>query len=111
LALISDLADQRGFAVEFSSKSRVYIEDYGSSLDDIGWEEKEIELITSFFPDSHQVYSIAYRGIEAAKKAIIELANSDRMLVDNDFGTLMSGQDFVHKVLAEPDWYWFDDLR
>ena len=32
------------------------------------------------------------------------------MLVDNDFGTLLPGNDFVQKMHAEPNWNWFTDL-
>ncbi len=110
-ASISDIGKPGEFVIKFADNSRVYIEDYGFSLEDIGWEANEIAHIKEIFPVHHQVYSLAYRGIDAAKKVIIHLANSSQMMVDNDCGTLLLGPDFVRKVLDEPNWYWFDDLQ
>jgi hypothetical protein len=110
-ALISNMSNPGEFVIEFSNDSRVYVEDYGSSLEDIGWEADEIVRIKEIFPVHHQIYSLAYHGIDAAKKVIIHLANSNQMMVDNDCGTLLLGADFVHKVINEPNWYWFDDLH
>jgi len=110
-ALISGTSDKQEFVIEFSSTSRVWLEDYGSNLESIGWDEQEAAFIQNILPVKHQVYSLAYRGIEAAKKVIIHLANSNQMLVDNDFGTLMVGADFVHKVINEPNWNWYEDLE
>jgi len=110
-ASITDTSNEHEFVIDFSATSRVRIEDYGSNLESIGWAEQELSCIKRTLPVSHHVYSLAYRGIEAAKKVIIHLANSNRMLVDNDFGTLMVGADFVHKVITEPDWNWYEDLK
>jgi hypothetical protein len=110
-AFIIAMSNPGEFIIEFSNNSRVYVEDYGSSLEDIGWEADEIARIKEIFPGHHQVYNLAYRGIDAAKKVIIHLANSNQMMVDNDCGTLLLGADFVHKVIDEPNWYWFDDLQ
>ena len=110
-ASIIDTSNEHEFVIEFSATSRVWIEDYGSNLESIGWDEQEVAFIRKTLPVSHQVYSLAYRGIEAAKKVIIHLANSNQMLVDNDFGTLMVGADFVRKVINEPDWNWYGDLE
>ena len=109
-ATIADLADQTGFVIEFSPQTRAYVEYFGDNLEQIGWDEQEIAFITSLLPTSHHVYSIRYRGVEAGKQVIISLADSPKMVVDNDCGTLLKGDDFVRKVLAEPEWYWFDDL-
>jgi hypothetical protein len=110
-AFIIAMSNPGEFVIEFSNNSRVYVEDYGCSLEDIGWEADEIARIKEIFPTHHQVYSLAYRGIDAAKKVIIHLANSNQMMVDNDCGTLLLGADFVRKVIDEPNWYWFDDLQ
>ncbi len=103
-----DLADCNGFMLEFTPSSRVYVEYYGTSLTD--WEGAELAYIEAALPGTQHVYSLAYRGIEAAKKVVVQLADSRHVLIDNDCGTLLRGDDFVHKVLAEPSWYWFDDL-
>ena len=112
-ATFSDIVDEDGFVLEFFGQlpNRIWIRAAGSDLEYIGWEAPEIEFITSYFPTNRHTYSIDYHSITTVKKAIVLLANSDHMLVDNDCGTLMPGRDFVRKVLAEPSWYWFDDLR
>jgi hypothetical protein len=110
-ASITDTSNEHEFVIQFSDASRVWLEDYGSNLELIGWEEQEVAVIRRVLPITHQVYSLAYRGIEAAKKVIIHLANSNQMLVDNDFGTLIVGADFVRKVTNEPNWNWFEDLE
>jgi hypothetical protein len=110
-ASITDTSNEHGFVIEFSATSRVWIEDYGSNLESIGWDEQEVCFIKKTLPINYQVYSLAYHGIEAAKKVIIHLANSNEMLVDNDFGTLMVGADFVCKVINEPAWNWYEDLE
>jgi hypothetical protein len=110
-AHISDMGQPGEFFIAFPNNSRVYAEYYGSSLQDIGWEEDEIACIQKVFPTIHHVYSLAYRGIEAAKEVVVHLADSNQMMVDNDCGTLVLGADFVRKVINEPAWYWFDDLQ
>jgi len=109
-APISDRGQTGEFRIAFPNNERVYVEYYGASLQAIGWEEAEITCIQKVLPTTHHVYSLAYRGIEAAKKVVVQLANSNRVMVDNDCGTLLIGADFVRKVLNEPHWYWFDDL-
>jgi len=99
------------FVVHVSERSRIYLEYYGSKLDDIGWSEEEIDLINHLLPlNTYHIYSIAYHSMKAAKEAIVSLADSSDLLVDNDCGTLLPGHEFVSKVRQNPDWNWFDDL-
>ncbi len=110
-AFISITSASQEFVIEFSNTSRAYIEYYGTDLESIGWEKQEIEFIKTTLPVSQHVYSIAYRGLEAAKRVVIQLADFKQMLVDNDFGTLMVGEDFVRKLIQAPNWNWYDDLN
>lgn len=103
-----DLAGDDEFMLEFAPDSRVYVEYYGTSLTD--WKDADLAYIKAMLPMAQHVYSLAYLGIEAAKQAVVQLADSPRVLIDNDNGTLLQGNAFVRKVLAEPTWYWFDDL-
>lgn len=96
--------------LEFSSCSRIYIENYGSDLANIGWEDAEIKLITKHFFPEHWVYAISYRSIELVKQVVHVLADSNQLWVDNDCGTLLPGADFGRKMREQPSWSWFDDL-
>lgn len=110
-ASFSDLADRTGFFVDFGNRTRLYVEDYGDNLPEIGFDETEIAFIKTYFPTCQHVYSLAYRGIEAAKKAIAVLVEIQPLIVDNDFGTLLPGMDFVTKMAQQPHWNWFNDLE
>ncbi|WP_310397823.1 hypothetical protein [Hymenobacter sp.] len=110
MALISDMANQSDFAIEFSTHSRVYIEYDGPDLESIGWEVDEISIITTQFRQCPNVYSLAYHGIDAIKQVVIILANSDQVMIDNDCGDLMIGSMFVARILKEPDWNWLQDF-
>jgi hypothetical protein len=107
-ARFSKMAGDDEFLLAFAPDSRMYVEYYGTDL--TNWEGTELTYIKSVLPVAQHVYSLAYRGLEAAKKVVVQLADSQHVLVDNDNGTLLRGDDFVRKVLAEPTWYWFDDL-
>ncbi|UOQ71043.1 hypothetical protein [Hymenobacter cellulosilyticus] len=107
-ATIAEYGNPGEFVVQFSGHHQLFVEYYGQNLAD--WDDDEVAFIKSALPTAQHVYSLGYRGIEFAKQAIISLANSVEMIVDNDCGTLLTGADFVRKVLAEPNWYWFDDL-
>ena len=88
LVKTSELTDYpTQLVLEFSSRSRVYIEIYGSDLVDIGWEDVELALILAHFPQAHWVYAISYHSLELVKQVLQVLADSDRLWVDNDCGT------------------------
>ena len=111
--IITDQKDLSGFVVQNKGSDRLYVNYDGTSLEEaaLGWREAELAFIHQHFPFKLHVYSIHYRVLATIKAVLVSIANSDRMLVDNDFGTLMLGRDFVRKVLAEPNWHWFDDLN
>ena len=110
-ALISDMANQPDFAIEFSTRSRVCVEYYGPDLESIGWGKDEMSIITAHFSQRPNVYSLAYRGIDAVKQVVVILANSDQVMIDNDCGDLMIGSTFIARILKEPDWNWLQDFH
>jgi hypothetical protein len=111
--ILIDQKDLSSFVVQNRGSDRLYVNYDGTSLEKaaFGWNETELAFIYRYFPSELHVYSIHYRSLATIKAVLVRIADSDRMLVDNDFGTILLGQDFVHKILAEPNWYWFDDLN
>ena len=110
--IISTQENQLDFVVQNKGSDRLYVEYNGTSLEAVfDWGESELAFIHEYFPAELHVYSIQYRSLPTIKTALISIANSDRIIIYNDFGTLMLGRDFVDKVLAEQNWYWFDDLK
>lgn len=108
-ASFADATDQ--FVVHISSRSRIYVEYAGSDLEYIGWEPQEIAVIIQQLPLQQHIYSIAYHEINAVKTVIVSLANSDDVIVDNDFGDLLAGSAIVARILDEPNWNWLQDFR
>ena len=81
-----------GLAIE-ENNSRIYIH-----LDSI---EQNAPVILDYFID--------YSDIELVKKVVETIANSGNVLVDNDFGTVLRGDQFVKRMKAEPGWNWRND--
>ncbi|RSK49954.1 hypothetical protein [Hymenobacter rigui] len=97
------------FVTERGSRTRIYFR-YDGSIEDVGWDEMELEFIRHYYSTEPHVYSLNYRGIEFVKEVLTLIANSSEYLIDNDCGTLLPGDEFVQKMQQNPTWYWFDDL-
>ncbi|MET4073238.1 hypothetical protein [Hymenobacter sp. UYCo722] len=110
-AAISDIGGRPGFVLELSSRGRIWVEVENDSLESIGWEDFEIELIIRKFPSTRYVYSIAYHSIEVVKQVIVSIANNDQVLVDNDCGDLLVGSELVARILHNPGWNWLQDFQ
>ena len=53
----------------------------------------------------HQLW-LDYSDVEMVKKVIEKIANDARILVDNDFGTVLPGDEFVARLRTAPEWNW-----
>ena len=51
-------------------------------------------------------FFLEYSDLELAKKVLITIADDDQVVIDNDFGTVLSGKEFVRKLKTEVDWDW-----
>ncbi len=47
-----------------------------------------------------------YSDIELAKSILEKIANDSALTVDNDFGTVLPGNEFVARCKAKGDWDW-----
>ncbi|MDF7811694.1 hypothetical protein [Hymenobacter sp. YC55] len=104
------MSDTEDFSAELANGNRIYFE-YAGAVEDIGWEEVDLQRVKAYFHRTPYVYSLTYRGIEFIKKALVHIANSPDYLIDNDFGTLVSGHEFAKKVQEAPDWCWYNNLE
>ena len=60
-------------------------------------ESKSLDLFTLF---------IDYSDVELAKALLQQIADDSDLIVDNDFGTILTGSDFVARCKTDPDWDW-----
>jgi len=51
-----------------------------------------------------------YSDVRLAKEVLAAVADSEQMLVDNGFSTVMLGKDLVNKLKSDPNWDWRDDF-
>ncbi|GAB2785219.1 hypothetical protein HNQ93_002551 [Hymenobacter luteus] len=108
--VITDQPGLTGFAVQIKGANRLYVDYYGTSLSVIlGWTEDELALIAHHFPAGFHLYNIHYRSLETIKKVIIEVAASQKILIDNDFGTFLTANSFVSMLMRNPHWDWRND--
>lgn len=55
--------------------------------------------------DSFRLW-VDYSDVEFAKALLQEIADDSEQIVDNDFGTILSGSEFVARCKAKPGWDW-----
>ena len=53
---------------------------------------------------------INYSDVELAKAVLLEIADERELIVDNDFGTVLPGNEMVARIRAQPDWNWRNDI-
>lgn len=53
----------------------------------------------------HRLF-LDYSDVELAKSVLEEIANDPALTVDNDFGTVLPGSEFVARCQAEGGWDW-----
>lgn len=64
------------------------------------------------YPDAHLENTegfrllLDYSDVELAKSILERIANDSALTVDNDFGTVLSGSEFVARCKSETGWDW-----
>lgn len=61
--------------------------------------------VTSSAPDKHRLM-IDYSDVELAKSLVEIIADTPDVIVNNDFGTVLPGNQFVARIRAERGWNW-----
>jgi hypothetical protein len=57
--------------------------------------------------ESHQLL-VDYSDVVLVKKVIVAVADNADFIVDNDFGTVLPGDQFVARINRESEWNWRD---
>lgn len=53
---------------------------------------------------------VDYSDVQFVKAVLEKIADDPELIVDNDFGTVLSGSEFVARSKADPDWNWRGDV-
>jgi hypothetical protein len=56
-------------------------------------------------PESHCLV-LNYSDVDLVKKVIEAVADDPEVIVENDFGTALAGNEFVARLKSEPTWEW-----
>jgi len=60
---------------------------------------------------SLQFYYIHFKDINHVKLVLKFIANKDNVFIDNDFGLVLPGKEFIKMCEEKPDWDWaYDDF-
>jgi len=57
-------------------------------------------------PDSHILMLDYSGGAELIKKVLEVIADDPEVVVENDFGTALPGNEFVARLRSDPNWEW-----
>ena len=52
-----------------------------------------------------------YSDVELAKQVLAKFADDHSLLVDNDLGTILPGDEFVARIVSNPGWNWRNPSR
>jgi hypothetical protein len=55
--------------------------------------------------DPNRIY-LAYHSVPFVKELIMIIANDPEVVVENDFGTVLPGNEFVARLRSDPSWEW-----
>jgi len=47
-----------------------------------------------------------YSDIELVKDVLLVIGDDPDVLIDNDFGTVLPGDQFVERIRSQPEWNW-----
>lgn len=77
---------------------------------------REDGLMTDLEPDERQAvldvipapvfYSLSWSDLRLCRRVLFLIADDPALLVDNDHGFMASGDEFLRRLRANPDWDW-----
>lgn len=83
--------------------SRIFVTRDGSALDEM--EPEHFSRIAAAI-DSPVLYSVDFTDIELCKRLLLDVLDYPGLLVDNDHGLLVTGEEFVQILRRHADWDW-----
>jgi len=106
--LVHNRVDDRYWVLEdASSNCYLLLDDTEEVL--VGYEgEDELKHFIRARVTDPVIFSLAYRDIEFCKRLLILLADDPRMIVDNDFGLTVPGDEMARRIRESPGWDWRD---
>ena len=69
------------------------------------YEPEELEILSAAGRD-RQYYVVHFKDIESLKPILASVANRQDFVIDNDFGLIARGNDFVALCKSRPGWDW-----
>ena len=95
-------------------EEEISIENEGEFLeirraDEIGefYDDDEKSIINYF--NERKFYIVGFRSIEFLKRILIAIVDRADIYVDNDFGLMLPGNEFVMLLKSRPGWDWLYD--
>jgi hypothetical protein len=106
--LIHNRVDDRSWVLE-DADSTCYLDMDDTELALIGYEGEDDlrDFIHARVADPVS-FGLAYRDIEFCKRLLLRLADDPRMIVDNDFGVTVTGDEMARRIRQNPRWDWRD---
>jgi hypothetical protein len=88
--------------------SRVYLYEDKAFKNSITQDGFCSRALKGFFDDADDAnfFLLEYSDLEFAKKVLLAIADDEQIVIDNDFGTVMRGNEFIQKLKDESDWDW-----
>lgn len=69
------------------------------------YEPEKLEAFLKVFPEPI-FYGLDFSDIVLCRRALAEIADDSKLLVDNDHGVVLPGSEFVRLLRSRPDWDW-----
>ena len=57
-----------------------------------------------------RIFYLNYTNVKFAQSVMMIIANDANIFIDNGFGTVLAGDEFIQKMNVAPDWNWRTDI-
>ena len=69
------------------------------------YDEDEMIIVRKHIPNPI-FFTCEFTEIEFGKEILSYIIFDERFVIDNDYGELLTGDEFIKKLKEEPDWDW-----
>jgi hypothetical protein len=94
-----------GVTISNKNTSHIYIEGPASDAYEFYKAENELDKVLEKI-ENPIFYYCYYRDIDLMKEISLLLFDKREMLIDNDFGLIMPGNEWVEMIKSRPGWDW-----